>query len=180
MLDIEDLSADTVGELLTWPGGCQAAACVYWEHYEHRKNPVAQRVALKAEWFRRVTAEFGCCGKLARVDSVPVGFVQFAPPRYLPNALAYDCGPPSEDGVFVSCLHVAEEWRGRGVGRALLEAVLADVPRRGLAAVETYARKGPEAHNNPSGLLEFWARNGFRVVREGPEFALVRKELMEL
>jgi len=177
MPTLEDLSANSIGELLDWPGGCQAGACVYWEHYEHRDNPVDQRAAMKEDWFRQVTAEFGCCGKLARVDSAVVGFVQFALSRYLPCALGYGCGPPSEDAVFASCLHVAEVWRGRGVGRALLGAALESAREHGLAAVETYARQGPEAYDNPSGLLEFWIKNGFRIVREEGEFALVRKEL---
>ena len=57
----------------------------------------------------------------------------------------------------------------------MLDAVLADLSTRGVRAAETFARKGnPE---NPSGPVEFWLSNGFIVVREDKEFALVRREL---
>jgi GNAT superfamily N-acetyltransferase len=177
---IEDLSPDNLDELCDWPGGCQVGACVYWEHYEHSKSPVDERAALKTDWFRRVTAEFGCCGKLARAEAVPVGFVQFAPACYLPCALTYGCGPPSEEAVLVSCLLVAEGWRGTGVGRALLQAVVENLRQRDLLALETYGRKGSRGDNNPGGPLRFWLKHDFRVVREDPEFALVRKELMPI
>jgi hypothetical protein len=46
---------------------------------------------------------------------------------------------------------------------------------RGIRAVETFARKGQE--DNPSGPVEFYLRNGFRVFRDDPEYPLMRLEL---
>jgi GNAT superfamily N-acetyltransferase len=173
---IEDLTADTLRDLFSLPGGCELSTCLYWEHPDHVKDPAADRGAMKADWFRRVQAEFGCCGKLARAEGVPVAFAQFAPARCFPCAVTYDCGPPGDDAVFISCLFVAEEWRGRGIGAALVRAVLEDLQGRGLPAVETYARK--ESDKNCSGPLEFWVAWGFVIHREDPGFALVRKELV--
>jgi hypothetical protein len=47
--------------------------------------------------------------------------------------------------------------------------------KRGVKAVETFARKNNP--NNPSGPVEFYLKNGFRVLRDDPEFPLMRLEL---
>jgi hypothetical protein len=46
---------------------------------------------------------------------------------------------------------------------------------RGFEAVETFARKNNP--NNPSGPVEFYLKNGFRVLRDDPEFPLMKLEL---
>lgn len=59
----------------------------------------------------------------------------------------------------VGRMAVSAPWRGRGVGRALLAALLACARARGLAAVELHAQ---------TTALGFYERAGF--VAEGPEF----------
>jgi GNAT superfamily N-acetyltransferase len=150
--------------------------CPYWELPDRTQWPptAADREALKSEWFRRVSADFGVCGRLAFVESIPVAYSQFAPPRHLPTAADYECGPPTEDAVLVACLYVWRHQR-RGVGSLLLRSILEDVRAHGLMAVETFARKS--AANNPTGPLGFWLRRGFEIVREDEDFALVRRAL---
>ncbi|MEM2057748.1 MAG: GNAT family N-acetyltransferase, partial [Thermoproteota archaeon] len=78
--------------------------------------------------------------------------------------------------VLISCLFIAEkEYRGRGLGKLLLESIIEDLRKRGFKAVETFARRNNS--NNPSGPVEFYLKNGFRVLREDPEFPLMRLEL---
>ena len=96
--------------------------------------------------------------------------------RFFPTAAEYPAGPVSGDAVFLACLFIpAAEQRERGLGSALLCAILKELRVRGLGAVETFARRGnPE---NPSGPVEFYLKRGFRVIREDPEFPLLRLEL---
>ena len=54
---------------------------------------------------------------------------------------------------------VARDWRGRGVGRALLDALVACARERGFATVELHA----QCH-----AIGFYEAAGFRA--EGPEF----------
>lgn len=76
----------------------------------------------------------------------------------------------------ISCLFIAEkEYRRRGLGKKLLQSVIEDLRRRGVKAVETFARRNNP--NNPSGLMEFYLKNGFMVLRDDPEFPLMRIEL---
>jgi hypothetical protein len=91
----------------------------------------------------------------------------------LNNVAGYACGPPGDDAIFVSCLFGAEQKKG--IGSAVLEAILSDLHVRRAQAVETFAMK--DSPNNPSGPLDFWLRKGFHIVREDQHFALVRKEL---
>jgi hypothetical protein len=43
---------------------------------------IAKNELKKLEWFREVVADFGSCMKIARLDGVSVGFVQYAPAEY--------------------------------------------------------------------------------------------------
>jgi GNAT superfamily N-acetyltransferase len=182
-LDIENIDESNIQDLPAWAdqpnardAGCRY--CLYWEEPEEFRSPtlsLSEREAAKAGWFREMQSEFGRAGKLARVDGVVVGYSQFAPARHLPTASKYECGPPSEDAVLVSCLLVVRKWQGQGFGSALLQAVLDELCGRGVPSVETFARK--TAGSNPSGPLEFWLKYGFASLREDAEFALVGKEL---
>lgn len=90
--------------------GCSdCLCCLYWEQPDHSQwpTPLGAREDMKKQWFRDVGADFGPCGKLALLSGEPVGYAQFAPPRYLPRIGAYECSRPSDDAIFVSCLYVA-------------------------------------------------------------------------
>ena len=171
-VEIVDISDATFGRLPE--AGCRH--CLYWQQPDRARWPdsLSEREVLNREWFRRTSAEFGACGKLVSADSEVVGYSQFSPPAHLPCVADYQCGPPDGDAVFIACLHL---WamRGRGVGSALLEAILDDLCSRQVQAVETFARK--ISANNPSGPLRFWLKHGFTLVREDGDFALVRREL---
>jgi len=78
--------------------------------------------------------------------------------------------------VLISCLFIAQkEYRGRGLGKQLLQSIIEDLRKRGVKAVETFARKNNP--NNPSGPVEFYLKNGFKIHRDDPEYPLMRLEL---
>ncbi|MGQ9641641.1 MAG: GNAT family N-acetyltransferase [Candidatus Bathycorpusculaceae bacterium] len=130
----------------------------------------------KLEWFRTVTKEFGSCIKIALSDSVPVGFMQYAPAKYFPRVKEYTSEPPSEDAIFIACLYVPDKnQRGKGFGKAMLKNLIEDLRERGFGTVETFARTSSE--NNPSGPLKLYLKFNFEVKSEKDDFPLVRLRL---
>jgi len=179
--EIADLTEDSLKNAPEWsapPFGCKY--CIYWEYPEECVDPATERkeelFTKKLTWLRRTLKDFGSCGKLLYVDGKGVGYAQYAPPGYLPNAAEYPAGPPSDDAVLISCLFVAQEhYRGKGLGRQLLRSIIAELRGRGIKAIETFGRKGEPG--NPSGPVEFYLRNGFRVHKDDDEFPLLRLDL---
>ena len=160
------------------PSSCKY--CLYWECPEECMDPETERkqelLGKKLAWLRRARQGFGNCGKLLYADGKPVGYAQYAPPGLLPNSVGYDSGPPGDDAVLISCLFIAQEqYRGTGLGNQLLRSIIDDLRTREIRAVETFARKGDP--QNPSGPVEFYLRNGFRILTDDKEFPLMRLEL---
>jgi GNAT superfamily N-acetyltransferase len=153
--------------------------CLYWEYpgqFCPKKLPDDQLLRAKSGWLYKTRASFGSCGRVAYVDGIAAGYAQYAPPELLPRVSDYTAGPPSLDAVFISCLFIAQDQlRGLGVGRQLLKSILADLENRGIGVVETFGRRG--SADNPSGPVEFYLKHGFRVLRDDPDFPLLRLEL---
>ncbi len=155
--------------------------CTYWEYPEEAVDAASEQkhdmFAKKLSWLRRVTDEFGTCGKLAYSDREPIGYAQYAPANYLPGWAVYASGPPSNDAVLISCLFIPQaKFRRLGIGRRLLCSIVDELRRdRKAKAVETFARRG--SPNNPSGPVELYLGNGFSVHRDDKEFPLMRLDL---
>ncbi len=176
---IKDITQQNLEEI---PRPCRS--CLYWELPEDFKRLRQQKKPQlaeekKKEWFIKILAEFGNCGKIVYQDKIPIGYAQFAPLSRLPQASSYESGPPGrieDNTVFISCLYISEEkQRGKGIGVKLLNTIVRDLRNRGFKAVETFARRG--SANNPSGPIELYLKRGFRIKDEtDPEFPLVRRE----
>jgi ribosomal protein S18 acetylase RimI-like enzyme len=151
--------------------------CLYWEYLnEPVKEEKKERFKKKLDWLRRVRSEFGNSGKLIYVDGKPVGYAQFAPPKFFPNSMNYNAGYPDKDAVIISCLFICNKnFRGLGLGERLLESIIDDLKSRGVKIVETFARKSNS--ENPSGPLEFYIKSGFKIYKDDPEFPLLRLDL---
>lgn len=149
--------------------------CVYWELPQAFDEGLTADKArlMKAEWVCSHAAEFPV-GRIALSGGKVVGFIQFGPPELYPRRLEYDCGPVSDDALLITCLFVEPGSRGAGVARALLGQASEVAGKIGYAALETFARWG--SSNNPSGPVELYEACGFRIIRDGSEFPLVRLE----
>ncbi len=177
-IEIVNLSEENLVDAPEWPThpfSCKY--CIYWEYPEECVDPATEdkqeMLAKKLLWLRRTLTEFGNCGKLLYVDGKGAGYAQYAPAAHLPNAAEYDSGPPSDDAVLIACLFIAREpYRGSGLGRQLLHSITDDLKARRIRAIETFARKGDPG--NPSGPVEFYLGNGFRIQRDDKEFPLMR------
>lgn len=156
----------------------QCKYCLYWQTSDSfdEKMLKPEMENKKREWFNKVSRDFGDCGLIAYLSGVPVGFVQYGPPRFFPRVKEYTSGPPNKDAVFLACLYVADkEARGRGLGKAMLKGLLAELRKRKFKAVETFARRNSET--NPSGPLELYLKHGFKITNDKDDFPLVRLKL---
>ena len=102
--------------------------------------------------------QWGACGKAVVVDDEALAYCQYAPVSWIPQA-RHSALEVSEDAVFLSCLYVRPDFRGRGLGKLLVTAIEKDLIKRGHRAVETLARRAPT--KNPSGWIEFYLANGW-------------------
>ena len=176
----------TLDNLSDLPTKCRN--CVYWE-----LDPVAGRraqdsgdAALEKEaWVSDTLLEWGSCGQLAYVDGVPAGYVLYAPPAYVPRAVAFPTSPVSADAVLLMTARLLPEFAGGGLGRMLVQGVARDIVRRGLRAIEAFGRTNrpaPPASAEAadySCLLpaEYLLAVGFKTVRPHPRTPRLRLDV---
>ncbi len=150
-------------------------SCLYWEETQGSKGrDPEERERFKRKWFNNASLVFGSCGKLVYHDGRVVAWAQYAPASTLAGAATHH-SYPSEDAYLITCLAVAPDWRGRGLGKTLLKAIVEELQLRGVRAVETFARKG--GSNNPSGPVELYLQEGFKVKADDKLFPLLRLDL---
>jgi GNAT superfamily N-acetyltransferase len=162
----EKLPADCIG-------------CAFWETDERlpRHCGAACDSATVSDWAHRVIQQWGDCGRVAYDDDGRViGFIKYAPPGFFPQAKYFPAAPPSDDAVFIACLHVVDDARHLGLGKLLLHACMRDLLLRGERAVESYAFDG-RVVELPVVSLQFLIQQGFEIVRPHKEFPLLRLNL---
>jgi hypothetical protein len=134
-----------------------ARRCVFWEvdpstlrGDDHLADPEFEKEA----WLSMVMLEWGSCGQLAvecetdedghptsSVDDARcLGFAFYAPPRAVPRARLLPTGPVGADAVLLTSLGVESGADADGLTRQLMTAVVADLVRRGVRALEAFGR----------------------------------------
>ncbi|MEU5033307.1 GNAT family N-acetyltransferase [Streptomyces rubiginosohelvolus] len=167
----------TLDNLPDLPERCRS--CVFWE-----LDPVSGEAAVKAgkpeqekeAWISAVLLEWGSCGRVVYVDDVPVGFVLYAPPAYVPRSTAFPTSPVSPDAVQLITGLIVPEYQGQGLGRVMVQTVAKDVLRRGFKAIESFgdARSEQATCVLPADHL---LAVGFKTVRPHPVHPRLRLEL---
>ena len=178
-IEIVDLTEKNLKDTPEWespPFSCRY--CIYWEFAVGFIEPAKEKndiMKKKLRWLKNTREVFGSCGKILYVNRKPSGYAQYAPSTLLPNSANYP-SLPSNDAVLIACLFIVnKDLRRRGLGSYLLKSIIDDLRIRRVKAAETFARKGsPE---NPSGPVEFYLRNGFRIYKDDLEFPLMRLDL---
>ncbi|MGE0214863.1 acetyltransferase [Mycolicibacterium sp.] len=140
-----------------------ARRCVYWEvdpstvgGDDHLSDPEFEKEA----WLSMVMLEWGSCGQLAvdcRDEDQPGltgeepchGYVFYAPPRSVPRVSRFPTGPVSPDAVLLTSLGVEPAHGSEDLPRTLISAVVADLVRRGVRALEAFGRTA-----EASGLID--------------------------
>lgn len=171
---VVNITLDNLDDL---PGRCRK--CVFWE-----LDPVAHDRAVEAgdpgfekeSWVSATLLEWGSCGKLVYVDSVPAGYVMYAPPMYVPRGVAFPTSPVSADAVLLMTAHVLPDFAGGGLARMLVQGVAKDLQRRGVKAIEAF---GDLRYDGPHCVLpaDYLKAVGFKTVRPHHRFPRLRLEL---
>ncbi|MEY7971797.1 GNAT family N-acetyltransferase [Saccharomonospora xinjiangensis] len=171
----------TLDNLEQLPRKCRR--CVYWEvapHLKEQAEEFGETEVEKEAWVSSVLLEWGSCGRILYSSDVPVGFVLYAPPNAVPRANAFPTSPASPDAVLLTAFHVLPEFRGSGLGRALVQAVVADLTGRGVRAVESFGDAAPDSADDDHVCVvpaAFLRSVGFKTVRPHPRWPRLRLEL---
>ena len=101
----------------------------------------------KQVWIQSVLMNWGICGYTAFVSTgdkgateVPAATVFFAPAHFFPGTMVMPTAPVSPDAILISTVHVNSAYMGLYLEQKLLETVLTEAQRRGIKAVEVFAR----------------------------------------
>ncbi|WP_212754577.1 hypothetical protein [Nakamurella aerolata] len=147
-LALVPLSMSTIGDL---PEPCRH--CAFWEIGPDGAALLADRSAAAFEkevWLSGVSLTWGSAGLLVTVDERTAGYAIFAPPTTVPGAAVMPSGPVSPDAVLLTAARIDADFAGHGVGRFLLDGVVAALAGRGVRAVEAFGDEGaPQAEAGP-------------------------------
>ncbi len=173
--------------------GARCQTCDYWERIDGgREAPeagapdAAARARLKRTRLLVARAVSGSYGMLAyQTDTgsrVAVGYAQFGPLSTYPRAQSirdrYPQLPESPAPWVITCLQISDEGESRVASAvALLEAVCAELDRRGIIAVEAY----PEGVEDPwlpsPGPASVYEAAAFEHLAGDERFPVYRREL---
>ena len=168
----------TLDNLDNLPKRCRR--CVFWELSEHLGKQAADFGSTELEkeaWLSEVLLEWGSCGRVVHMDGVPAGYVIYAPPSAVPRAAEMPTGPVSADAVLLTTMQVMPEFSGEGLGRMLAQAVVKDLTRRGVKAIEVFGEQRPGTEPGCLIPADFLRGVGFKTIRPHPRWPRLRMEL---
>lgn len=171
---LANITLDNLDDL---PPRCRR--CVFWELDpvgRQRAEDAGDSALEKEAWVSSTLLDWGSCGKVAYVDGVRAGHIQYAPPAYVPRAFAFPTSPVGADAVLLMTAHVVPDFAGAGLGRMMIQAVARDLATRGVKAIEAF---GDLEWTSPGCLLpaQYLLAVGFKTVRPHPRHPRLRLEL---
>jgi len=156
-----------------------ARRCVFWEvdpstlpGEDHLADPEFEKEA----WMSMVMLEWGSCGQIAvqcgpdgellvSSDEAPcLGYAFYAPPRALPRAALFPSGPVSADAVLLTSIGIDAADDTGGLPRGLIAAVVGDLVRRGVKALEAFGRTAEAADLTDPRLVSPELRSAVEVL----------------
>ena len=132
------LTLDGLGKLPS-----HARRCVFWEldpAVAFTSKEFTDPVFEKEAWLSTVMLEWGSCGQVALVDGNPAGCALYSPPSAVPRASLFPTSPVSADAVLLTTLRLERDdlIDDDGLASHLVQAVVADLVRRGVRALESF------------------------------------------
>jgi len=169
--------------------GARCQTCDYWERLDGHRAAEDAEAARAIKLSRLMAGErlAGAYGMLAWQtgedgDRLAVGWCQFGPISAYPRAQVirdrYPELPDSPAPWVITCLQVEESQADRrGAASALLDAVCADLDRRGITAVEAYPEHVADEWTPSPGPVSVYEDGGFTRVAGDDHFPVYRREL---
>lgn len=160
-LRVEPLAPGGVGRLPAMCPGCPL--------------PPGGHPAAAEPWLASAVEAYGCCGVQALLGGTVVGYVLVCPPLHTPVRGPYASAGGSPDAAVVLQFYVHPEYRGRRVGRRMLQELAAILVRRRVGGIEVRA-----AHVGATCLAppqDWLLSQGFRVLREEVTRSRLRMDL---
>ncbi|MFD7842054.1 GNAT family N-acetyltransferase [Nocardia sp. NPDC059764] len=146
------VTALTLGGLDKLP--VHARRCVFWEidpAVAADSHSFSDPVFEKEAWLSTVMLQWGLCGQVAVIEDKPAGCAIYAPPSAVPRAGLFPTSPVSPDAVLLTTLSAEIPFQGEQVGQQLIQAVVGDLVRRGVRAIEAFGiRKDPPTSSMPA------------------------------
>ena len=137
----------TVADLALLPDPC--ARCTFWEVSlldlaapDLHRN----RTEVKREWAEAVTRRWGYCGVIATEGDELLGYVDDgAGGTGARDSAPWPRTPANPDAALLLSTRIEEPYRGRGLGRQLVQAAAGLMVRRDIRAIEAVGsyREGP-------------------------------------
>jgi hypothetical protein len=170
------LTGLTKATLETAPSVCHE--CVWWQSRGNRQVD-------KDRWMERVEDGFGAFGTVYYGDDRnALGVIQYGPAPLFPHAWELPGGPPSDDGMLITCAYLVDAsapW----VLQSLFLAAIGEARDRGMSLVEAFAYRYDEGETARERFRvhrtvfpsDFLGDFGFRVVRASGRVGLARLEL---
>ena len=164
--------------------GARCQTCDYWERLDGARehdDSIAARDRKRARLLAGAVVS-GAYAMLAQRAEEVVGFAQFGPLSAYPRAQVirdrYPALPDAPPPWVITCLQVVPGLAERAeFGSALLEAVCADLDRRGVTAVEAYPEPGADGWLAPPGPAGCYRAAGFAQAAGDERFPVYRREL---
>lgn len=133
---VTSLTLDGLDQLST-----HARRCIFWEMDPvavHGSHGFCDQEFEKEAWLSMVMLEWGSCGQVAVLDGKPMGSALYAPPRSVPRASLLPTAPVSADAVLLTTVRLEPAGKELDLGATLVRAVVADLVRRGVRALEAF------------------------------------------
>ncbi|HZH44466.1 MAG TPA: GNAT family N-acetyltransferase [Lysobacter sp.] len=150
-------------------GACGGCWCMWWRVPMGGKTWDAAKGEPNRRAFRRLVESGEASGVLAFAGEQPAGWCAIAPRAQFPRvdrsrALAREWPAGTWS---LNCLFVPTRWRGRGVGRALVNAAIALARSRGAREIEAYPQAVAPGTRQAgafvwTGVPSMFERHGFR------------------
>ncbi|MEV6770871.1 GNAT family N-acetyltransferase [Nocardia sp. NPDC051030] len=184
------VTALTLGGLDKLPA--HARRCVFWEidpavaaDSREYSDPVFEKEA----WLSTVLLEWGSCGQVAAIDDNIAGCALYSPPSAVPRAGLFPTSPVSPDAVLLTTLRAEFPYQDTDVAHQLVQAVVSDLIRRGVRAIESFGlRQDPPSTAMPDlGSLMLMERiaparlrgNAAQAFECSPESCMIDADFLE-
>ena len=79
---------------------------------------------VRREWLLRLYRTVGTCCKIAYIENDPVGMLQYTPLHRVPYFRT-----KRKDVLYIHCIFVKRDYRGRGIGSKLLDALIDEMKK---------------------------------------------------